>query len=708
MKPPKVIAATLLLALLSPAVGPVPFGTLNAAPVVTLQGSRDGPVPGGEAACSAPCTALVLSGGGAKGLAHIGVILVLDSLGIRPDLVVGTSIGAAVGAMYASGYSGHEMASIARALPLAELFPGYAPRIPRLLGDRPPLVVFSGAGAGLSLEVPVARERELNALLSATLLGGDLTARGDFDSLPVPFRAVATHLENGSPVVLGRGDLAQAVRASLAMPLVLRPVWLEGRWLADGGLSANLPVGLAQRLGADALIVSDVTDREILTSGARAPSTLRTTLRLLFTQETDSLDEGSVLVRPRVDGFSNLDYSRDVVDSLIVRGREAALVAVADGRCPGRRGPPPSAAAASRRIRLAAIDLDGLSRWEQRLLWASLRARPGDDVDVARLHEAVRGLADAEDYEALWFHPGGGGDSLTLTPRLRPASPGLLAAGLAYDTDVGFRGWTGAMTHRLAGDRFSVGGVAAAAADSQAVEIGIRRPPDRPEGLAPVASVRFAWATIREFDEAGDLRSHFHTRDVMGFAGLEKEWPGGPHVRAGMFDRTWTEPSGTTSSAPGVLLLVSHGSPGRTPRFRGTAAWSSRYARVEAEGAWPIRLGSLRLTPHVRAGWGEEALPPLDLLVLGGEAGFPGLRVGERRGSREALGFLALAVPLKGPLHLALEGAAGTVDPRAPAGRWIAGGRAGIGVDTPVGGLRLLYGLNSEGRGRVLVRAGRF
>src|SRR6476660_2068722 len=92
--------------------------------------------------CHAPRTALVLSGGGAKGLAHIGVLRVLDSLGIRPDLVVGSSMGAIVGGMYASGYSGRQIDSLARALPIADLFRTYQPQAPRSLGVLQPLVVW--------------------------------------------------------------------------------------------------------------------------------------------------------------------------------------------------------------------------------------------------------------------------------------------------------------------------------------------------------------------------------------------------------------------------------------------------------------------------------------------------------------------------------------------------------------------------------------
>jgi NTE family protein len=211
--------------------------------------------------CRPVRTALVLSGGGAKGLAHIGVLRVLDSLGIRPDLVVGSSMGAIIGGMYASGYTGREIDSLARSLPISDFFRTYQPRAPRSLGPLQPLLVWEQGERRFTLQSAAVAESEVNALVSAAMLRGNLLARGNFDSLPIPFRAVATDLANRSVVVLSSGDLAQAVRASFAIPLIFTPESLEGRILADGGLAANIPTTVARAAGAQRLIVSDATER---------------------------------------------------------------------------------------------------------------------------------------------------------------------------------------------------------------------------------------------------------------------------------------------------------------------------------------------------------------------------------------------------------------------------------------------------------------
>ncbi len=243
--------------------------------------------------CRAPRTALVLSGGGAKGLAHIGVLRVLDSLGIRPDLIVGTSMGAVVGALYASGYSGRELDSLARIVPLAALFRTYQPLAPRALGILQPLVLWEQGDRGFALQSASVVEAEANALVNAALLRGNLLARGNFDSLPIPFRAVATDLAHREAVVMKSGDLAQAVRASAAVPLLFAPERRDGRFLTDGGLSANIPVAVARAEGAGRVIVVDATEHPSDSLDAYSPLLVADRLvQFLFQQRAESLGDG--------------------------------------------------------------------------------------------------------------------------------------------------------------------------------------------------------------------------------------------------------------------------------------------------------------------------------------------------------------------------------------------------------------------------------
>ena len=207
---------------------------------------------------------LVLSGGGALGSAHIGVLKVLEELRVPVDCVAGTSIGAIVGGIYAAGYTPQEIEDVMLAIRWSDL-----------LDDRPDrrrvpyrrkqddLTFLTRLEVGFNhgrFQLPSAlvEGQKLNFLLQALTI--HTVGLDSFDDLPVPFRAIATDLETGDEVVLDRGDLAHAIRASMAVPGVFSPVEIGGRLLVDGGLVNNLPVDQGRAMGADVVIAVDVGD----------------------------------------------------------------------------------------------------------------------------------------------------------------------------------------------------------------------------------------------------------------------------------------------------------------------------------------------------------------------------------------------------------------------------------------------------------------
>src|SRR4051812_6414426 len=369
--------------------------------------------PGAAQSCRPQRTALVLSGGGAKGLAHIGVLRVLDSLGIRPDLVVGSSMGAIIGAMYASGYRGRDIDSLARSLPIADLFRTYQPRAPRSLGGLQPLVLWEQGGRRFNIQSASVSEPAVNALVNAAMLRGNLLARGHFDSLPIPFRAVATDLANRSAVVLSSGDLARAVRASFAIPLIFAPESLGGRILADGGLAANIPVSVARAAGAERVIVSDATERLNDSLDLYSPIVLADRLLgFLFQQPADSLRPGDILVRPAVEGFTSLNFSRTTVDALIRRGAAAARLTLPNTPCLPQG---PAARTPMLPSRVSGYSILAHSPSEQLALQRLLGLGLSDSLDVALLRSRLRGMARADAYQAVWLSPTGAGDSVAFT-----------------------------------------------------------------------------------------------------------------------------------------------------------------------------------------------------------------------------------------------------------------------------------------------------
>ena len=658
--------------------------------------------------CRPARTALVLSGGGAKGLAHIGVLRVLDSLGIRPDLVVGSSMGAIIGGMYASGYSGREIDSLARALPIADLFRTYQPRAPRSLGLVQPLVMWEQGERRFTIQNAAVGEAEVNSLVNAAMLRGNLLARGNFDSLPIPFRAVAADLADRTAVVLASGDLARAVRASIAVPLVFAPESLNGRILADGGLAANIPVAVARAEGAERVIVSDATQHPGDSLDLFSPIALADRLLgFLFQQSTDSLGAEDVLVRPAVEGFAGLNFSADNVDRLIRHGSGAADTALPKARCLPRHPRPVPPTLPSR---LAGVTIEGSNASERLALRRLLGLGLSDSLDAELLHTRVRHLAHSEAYQAVWLAPRGAGDSVTLDVSVRRAPRRVVGLGLAYDNELGGRMWVGAVDRRVF-DVALEGSTALFLGEfRKELYLGFRRNYQLGRQLmTPTFTTRLATESVRRFELDGDELGTAFTREALGFLGVERLFEAGWRVALGLSAHAWHEPGRNRSTlgvgAQGVKAARSGG------QVLGIdLIWTGLYHRAAFDGEVSVKTGPFRLAPRLRVGWGER-LPLQATFPLGGQDGFPGLHIGERRGDRELVLSVLATYSLKGPFVGRVELAAG----RSAFGGemlgsegWLAGARAGVGAETPLGPVRFEYGLTQSGREAVFVRLGRW
>jgi NTE family protein len=658
--------------------------------------------------CRPGRTALVLSGGGAKGLAHIGVLRVLDSLGIRPDLVVGSSMGAIIGGMYASGYSGREIDSLARALPMADLFRTYQPRSPRSLGLIQPLVVWEQGERRFTIQSAAVEEAEVNALVNGAMLRGNLLARGNFDSLPIPFRAVAADLADRTPVVLATGDLARAVRASFAIPLVFSPESLDGRILADGGLAANIPVAVARAEGAERVIVSDATERPGESLDLFSPIGLADRLLgFLFEQGADSLGAEDILVRPAVEGFPSLNFSAENLDRLIRHGSGAADTTLPKARCLPHR-PPPAPPALPTRV--AGLAIEGTNASERLALRRLLGLGVSDTLDADLLRSRVRRLADSEAYQAVWLMPRGAGDSVAFDVSVQRAARRVAGLGLAYDNELGGRMWVGAVDRRVF-DLALEGSTALFLGEfRKELYLGLRRNYQLGRQLmTPALTARLATEWVRRFEPDGDELGTSFTREAVGFLGVERSFNAGWRVALGLSAHAWHEP-GSNHSTVGV------GAQGVKAARSGRQVvgldliWTGLYHRAAFDGELSVKTGGFRLEPRLRVGWGER-LPLQATFPLGGEDGFPGLHIGERRGDREFVLSALLTYALKGPFVGRVELAAGRSALGGgilDSGGWLAGARAGLGAETPVGPVRFEYGITHDGREAVFVRLGRW
>jgi NTE family protein len=653
-------------------------------------------------------TTLVLSGGGATGLAHVGVIRVLDSLGIRPDLVVGSSMGAVVGAMYASGYGGRALDSLVSAIPLDQLF-GARPELPPALAGWPHLVALRFGSGTIQPELPFVKERELNIMLSAWLLEGNLQAAGDFDSLPIPLRVVATDLEHHRPMVLSGGDLARAVRASIAIPLLFRPVRANGLWLADGSLTANLPVSVARELDAERIIVSDATNHLPDSLDLEQWGNMGTVmLSMLLSQELDPLGPDDILVRSEVSGFAKFDFSPAARSILIAKGHAAAVKALTEDPCLG--GDRAVDSRNNRRVSRTVL-IDPRQSEGGLDLQQATGSGEGDPIDPQSLRSTLLQMgANDSRYDEVWLNPEVHGSAVRLAVTTRPSDPWVTALGVAYDGDLGIRGWVGVVRRRL----FALDGSAhlrvAAGRWRQDAEAGMRFNPIARGSFTSVLSVGATHEDVRQFSADGVVLLPAATGELWSFLGIEHPLGRGWSTRLGATYAGWRDSTHQTFTAPGIGAQVIRRSETQGVAGRLDAAWNAEFTRVAFAVEWRWSLGRLRITPAARFGWGRH-LPLQYQFVLGGAEGFPGQQIGEGRNAHETVVRVGAIYRLLGPVSVTAEGATGLTSATGdvlPDGDWRVGIRAGVSVSVPFGPLRVEYGRSTGGRSAVLLRIGRW
>lgn len=403
-----------------------------------------------------PKVGLVLGGGGARGAAHIGVLRELERMRIPIDAIAGTSMGAIVGGLYATGMSASE---------LEELFASFdwvgaltdAPDRKYLSFRRKqddeqfPIKIELGLRGG-ELLVPkgVIQGQKLDLLLRKLTLGASSIT--DFDKLPIPFRAVTSDIERGEAYVIGRGDLAQAIRASLSVPGVLAPVRFDNRWLVDGGLVGNLPIDIMQEMDVDIIIAVDVAfplyrAEELQSAVTISEQMLTILMRKESLRQIESLGEQDILIRPDLGLFGSTDFGA-IVETIepgahatrAMAGRlrqlavdEAMYMAWLDKRA--KRVP--SAAT------LDFVRVIHDSRLAPEVLESRLQLAAGDPVDSERIEEDVNRLYGLQLFERVSYRlvTEEGRTGVEFDARSKSWGPNYLQFGVSLEDD--FEGSTG-------------------------------------------------------------------------------------------------------------------------------------------------------------------------------------------------------------------------------------------------------------------------
>ncbi|MCZ7563433.1 MAG: patatin-like phospholipase family protein [Burkholderiales bacterium] len=359
-----------------------------------------------------PRVALVLGGGGARGAAHVGVLKVLEELRIPVDCVVGTSMGSIVAGAYATGSTIADMDALIRSVGLRDVIADDPPRrekpIRRKADDArnyigPEIGVREGE---FGLQPGVVSGVGLEAVLRRAV-----KAKGyiDFDRLPIPFRAVATDIESGEMVVIDRGEVASAMRASLAIPGVIAPAHVGGRLLVDGMVVRNVPVDIGRELCGDVVIAVDVgtplMKRSELTSLLAVSQQM---LSILTNQNVErsvaQLTPSDILIRIDLPGFTVADFDR--LPAIAAEGEKAAR-GFADELA--RLALPPQAFAALRARQIVPPALDtrpideirvvGLERVNPAVVEHAMETRAGEAPDPSKLDRDMQRIYGSGDFE---------------------------------------------------------------------------------------------------------------------------------------------------------------------------------------------------------------------------------------------------------------------------------------------------------------------
>ncbi|MCH8543047.1 MAG: patatin-like phospholipase family protein [Alcanivorax sp.] len=358
---------------------------------------------------------LVLSGGGARGLAHVGVIRALEENGIRAERIAGTSMGAIVGGLHATGMSTDDLEVVARYTDWAFAFTDRSPR-----RDQP--YIFRQLDAGLAADyrlhisggriaLPrgVLQGQHMNRMLDDLFADHDRV--DDFDALAIPFRAVAADLVSGQQVVLQQGRLSKAVRASMSIPGLLDPVEWQSRLLVDGGIVNNIPVDVARSMGATRLIVVDVgTPRREADDIANVLDVVDQLTALMVRGNSEmqlaSLGPDDLLIRPRLEEISNTGFGD--AEAAIAAGYEATIAALAaHGMLAPHAGEPaelisePVAASSAPVIHFIEIDNDGPV--DDRVIRNLLRQKVGEPLDSPRLNQDISAIYGLDYFKQIHY-----------------------------------------------------------------------------------------------------------------------------------------------------------------------------------------------------------------------------------------------------------------------------------------------------------------
>jgi len=711
--------------------------------------------PPSSASPARPRVGLVLSGGGAKGGAHLGVLKVLRELHVPIDLIVGTSAGAIIGGAYASGMSIDEIEAELRDVHTATLFHDVVRDSQTQRSKDDDAINYIGPEVGITRE-GLAFPKAAVAGVSLEGVLRRLTIRQretSFDDLPIPFRAIASDVATSDMVVLDHGSLAMAIRASMALPAIVNPVEIDGRLLVDGGISRNLPVDVARAMGADVIIAVDIStplyERAAITSLLTVSEQM---IRILTAKNvTESLKElrpADILVRPDLATVTTADFDRVLVAEAdgekATRAQAESLsrlsMSEADyARYRSRRLAEPPAP-----VIVDAIEITGTQIVNPEVVKSALNSQSGQALNPTVVEADMKRLYAMGDFEHVDYRIDerrSGEHVMTVQVSEKSWGPQYLRLGLAMSSD--FEG-DSAFDLRLTHRRTWLNSLGAEWRND--LQLG-RTDLLRSEWYQPLTVAQHVFAAAhfegrREpfdiyFDGTRIGRYRREQESVGADMGLALGSVG--EVRAGLV-RGRVRLVTDTGLIPGNLLVPETQIGGLQWRVRADTLDSVRFPRngfaadaglfhamtrlgsaqpydrldVSLDGARSLGDHTVRLSAMTIRDVGGRELPPWEVAALGGFLRLSGYRTGELLGSRVTMGRFVYTYRVSGPGWLDGFYLGGSVEVGRVTDGISQDTQQGlvrshalfVAADTPLGPLYLGMGLTANGRRAAYVYLG--
>ncbi|WP_152287045.1 patatin-like phospholipase family protein [Flavicella marina] len=359
-----------------------------------------------------PKVGLVLSGGGAKGFAHIGVLKVIEQTGVKIDYIAGTSMGAVVGGLYASGYSSREIDSIINSYNFMNLLQDVVPRSETAFFEKE-------HGEKHLISFPITENKKINlpkAIAKGQSVYNEMNALfehvhtvTDFSELPIPFFCMATDIETGESVVFDKGHLPEAIRASASLPTLLEPFEVDGRTYLDGGVMNNFPVDEMKAKGATIIIGVDVQGK--LEKKENIKSVLGVLNQIIdfqmYAKDDEKVQELTVHIKPNTKDFSMTTFDRSV--EIITEGEIAAdahrkvLDSIAVLQRKLKIDQNPKIVKERKKRKVTQISINELKHYSGAYIRGKMDLEFGDSISFADLNKKIDRLSTGNDFQMIKY-----------------------------------------------------------------------------------------------------------------------------------------------------------------------------------------------------------------------------------------------------------------------------------------------------------------